>query len=104
MRYCNPWSVNAKTTEVTYRQGQATRFGMDRCETSFNVSAVHDVPEPLAAQACPRVSLPNMSWNYLRGRCVKWRVTCRHEHGWDISTLELLHRSHRCDEDPFWMS
>jgi hypothetical protein len=46
-----------------------------RNPVSDNVSVVHDVPEPLAAQACPRLSLPNMSWNYLRGSCVKWRVS-----------------------------
>jgi hypothetical protein len=38
-----------------------------------NVSVVHDVPEPLAAQACPRLSLPNMSRNYLRGKAARTR-------------------------------
>jgi hypothetical protein len=41
-----------------------------------NVSVVHDVPEPLAAQACPRLSLPNMSWNYLRGKAARTRGRC----------------------------
>jgi hypothetical protein len=40
---------------------------------SDNVPVVHDVPEPLAAQACPRLSLPNMSWKHLRGKAARKR-------------------------------
>jgi hypothetical protein len=35
-----------------------------------NVSAVHDVPEPLAAQACPRLSR-TLPFHRLRGKAAR---------------------------------
>jgi hypothetical protein len=44
-------------------------------QMAANVSIVHDVPEPLAAQACPRPSrtLPSHS---LRGKAARKRGRC----------------------------